>query len=60
VLDQIKNNNRFNYIMQQAEGMPLDQQPGQLDEIELGANGEYVLSQNQIITSPEGTEYKIV
>lgn len=40
--------------------MPLDQQPGQLDEIELGANGEYVLSQNQIITSPEGTEYKIV
>jgi hypothetical protein len=34
--------------------------PISVEEVELGSNGEYVLSQNQIITSPSGIEYKVV
>jgi hypothetical protein len=29
-------------------------------EIEVGQNGEFVLPENQILTSPDGAEYKIV
>lgn len=44
--------------------MSLDQndqfEPVNVEEVELGIHGEYVLSHNQIITSPDGTDYKII
>ena len=65
VLDQIKNNQRgLNYVIQ-PNNQQIDQYnptegPVPSNEVELGSNGEYVLSQNQIITSPDGVDYKIV
>lgn len=65
VLDQIKKNReRLNYVIHPEIDRPNEDQESSsqqtTNEVELGSHGEYVLSQNQVIRSPEGTEYKII
>lgn len=65
VLDQIKKNReRLNYVIHPEIDRPTDEKESSsqqtTDEVELGSHGEYVLSQNQVIQSPNGTEYKII
>lgn len=66
VLDQIKRNrDRLNYVIHPDLDRLNDdkESASQLtttNEVELGSNGEYVLSQNQVIQSPDGVEYKII